>query len=92
MVEEKEMSECDIGEIQETGPHEITIWHSGMEPQWMIDVIIKNEQIVKRLKEFYNDEELLLKSIVESDKSGSDQHLQVLNLTIKIKKILDGEK
>ena len=39
-----------IGEIQETGVHEITIWNQGMEPQWMIDEIIKNEKIVEHLK------------------------------------------
>ena len=58
----------------------------------ILDKWIDYQQIVKSLEEFYNDEELLLKSIVESDKTGSDQHLQILNLTIKIKKILEGKK
>ena len=54
--------------------------------------VMRHKEIVERLEEFYNEEKLLLRSIVESDKTGSDQHLQVLNITIKLQKILEGKK
>ena len=90
------MSECSIGEMQETGPHEITIWHSGMEPQWMIDIIIKNEQIVKRLEELkthpYNFGERIMDLL--GLKVARDDFREPLAILInrEIQKILEGKK